>query len=419
MNRSDRGGTAWGGLLGTAAMATAVLSAALVSAVMLSAARPGPVAPATARPDGSLGGELTAADGSWRMVSDGHFGSPSNASGFSAVVAPAAKDAWVFGGTNPGQASSPVAQRWNGRSWRTVPLPAGLDSFISGASASAPGNVWAVSSFGGYVLRWNGVRWSVARRWSPGRQATCILAVSRTDVWLFGAPSRAAGTGTWNYNGHRWTRMTGRDSALYRASAVSARDIWAITARPRRGLVMHWDGHGWHRVPTGSALAGTHLDDVLATARDSVWVVGISPAAVEDGQVVVAHWDGRRWQRHVAPGRVIPRRVAADGRGGIWITAVSLGSQTESRLLHLLKSGRWTRTVIAHGLGNAISDLALIPGTRSLWGSGGFLTASGGDAAIWLHGPPALVRHRSVSAARSALVLAGHSRQLGWQRPPR
>jgi hypothetical protein len=115
-------------------------------------------------------------------------------------------------------------------------------------------------------------------------------------------------------------------------------------------------------------------------------VLGNSPAATPAGQVVVAHWNGTRWRRFTAPGRAMPRRLAPDGRGGIWITATTLGAQTESRLLHLSRSGRWTQTDISHGLGNAVSDLALIPGTWSLWGSGGFLTTAGGDAAIWLYG---------------------------------
>jgi hypothetical protein len=337
------------------------------------------------------------------MITAAHVGGANNAPGFSAVIAPAGHDAWVFGGTNPGEASSPLAEHWNGKNWRRAALPGGLGSFISGASASGPANIWAVSAFGGYVLRWNGVRWSVARRWSPGAQATCVTAISPTDVWLFGAPSHGLpGAGTWHFNGRTWTRMTGPNTAIYRASAVSAHDIWAISAGPRGGSVEHWNGRAWRQIRTGPALAGTQLDDVLATGQHSVWVTGISPASAEDGHVVAAHWDGRRWHRHEAPGLVIPRRIAADGRGGIWITAMSLGSQTESRLLHLLKSGRWTETVVAHGLGNAISDLALIPRTRSLWGSGGFLTPAGGDAAIWLHGPPALLRHRSAAGLAAA-----------------
>jgi len=112
--------------------------------------------------------------------------------------------------------------------------------------------------------------------------------------------------------------------------------------------------------------------------------VGSAPARDEAGRVIVAHWNGRTWHRATIGGQVTPRRVVPDGAGGVWIAAMTLG-QTGSRLLHLSRSGQVTQTVLAHGLGNAVSDLALIPGGQSLWGTGGFLTATGGDAAIWRH----------------------------------
>ncbi len=333
--------------------------------------------------------------GGWRLVAADHYGSPGNASGYATVVAPGQHDAWVFGGTNPGAVSSPVAEHWNGHTWRAARLPAGLGSFISAASASSPANVWAVSSFGGYVLRWNGSRWSVARRWRPGTGAACVTVISPADVWLFGAATRTGQrTSAWNYNGRGWTSVPSPHHPACPASAVSPRDIWAITAAPGRGLVEHWDGRAWNQVITGSVLAGTQLDDVVAVSCRSVWVLGNSPAGTPAGRVVLAHWNGLTWRRFTAPGQAMPRRLAPDGRGGIWVTATTLGARTESRLLHLSRSGRWTQTDITHGLGNALSDLALIPGTSSLWGSGGFLTQAGGDAAVWMHGRGQLLHRR-------------------------
>jgi|CZKT01.1.fsa_nt_gi hypothetical protein len=423
MNRPRRAGSASGGTLSAAAVvsgavaAAAAVSAAVVPAgAVLAAAGPAALRPVarvpavSSRPAIALTTSavtISAATASvsaprpagapagWRMVSTDHYGSASNASGYSAVATPGKNDAWVFGGTNPGEASGPTAQHWTGHRWQAVALPRGLGSFISGASASSPGNVWAISSFGGYALRWDGISWSVARRWRQGAEATSVTAISPTDVWLFGAPGHGQqGAGTWHFDGHSWIRITGRGSAIYRASALSGHAIWAITADARGGSVEHWAGHGWDRVRTGSALAGTELDDVLAGSPDSVWVVGDSPASAEDGRVVLAHWNGRTWRRTEARGRAMPRRLVADGHGGVWVAAVTFGAQTESRLLHLSRSGRWTQVDIARGLGNAVSDLALIPGTTSLWGSGGFLTKAGGDAAIWLYGTGRTGAHR-------------------------
>ena len=198
MNRPDRG-VFLGAFVSAAVLLTAVAPAAIASPAIWPAAvgrpsagaRPaGPGQPAAAARPGAPGRPAAAArpvtrpvavttsagartvaagpPGGWRMVTADHYGSAGNASGYATVIAPGQHDAWVFGGTNPGAASSPVAVHWNGHIWRAARLPAGLGSFISAASASSPANVWAVSSFGGYLLRWNGSRWSVARRWPPG-----------------------------------------------------------------------------------------------------------------------------------------------------------------------------------------------------------------------------------------------------------
>ncbi len=46
-----------------------------------------------------------------------------------------------------------------------------------------------------------------------------------------------------------------------------------------------------------------------------------------------------------------------------------------------------------------VGDLALIPGTTTLWGTGGLLTTAGGEAAIWEHGIPGF--HLAVSGHRA------------------
>ena len=310
----------------------------------------------------------------WRLVASRHDGPAGNAPGYSVVIAPAPDTAWAFGGTNPGGPSSPTAARWNGRQWRAVPLPAALGGFIIAASASSADNIWAVSYFGSYVLRWNGSRWTVAKKWNAG-MATSVVAVSSSDVWVF---SGSTSLGTLHYNGRSWTRSTGPAGAVYRASALSGSSIWAVTLHSATP-VEHYSGRSWRRARTGSALARTTPDDILAVSPHNIWISGVSA----DGRLVIVHGNGTRWTRFVAPWQMRPERFAVDGRGGIWVPAVA-GGQTWW-ILHLSRSGHWTRSKI--GLGSGVGDLALIPRTTSLWGSGGSLTKTGGDAAIWAHGP--------------------------------
>jgi hypothetical protein len=335
----------------------------------------------------------------WQITNKVHYGPTNNASGYSVVVAPAADDAWVFGGTNPGGTSTPAAEHWNGTRWQRWTLPTGLSGFIVAADASSPDNIWAVGD--GYALRWNGVKWTVANTWSQGGEATSVAVVNPTDVWVFGSSefTGTTGLGTWHYNGRAWIRASGVAAAVYRASAVSRHNIWGITASG----VVHYNGHAWTPVPSAAPVLGNaQPGDILAVAR-SIWVSGIAPANGTQGRLVLAHWNSKRWTRFTAPWKVQQsERFAPDGAGGIWIPVVTGGASPATWILHLSRTGSWTRTRIAAGpgAGVGVGDLALVPGTTTLWGIGGLLTTTGGDAAIWEHGA---VRGR----------LAAHDRRAG------
>jgi hypothetical protein len=325
----------------------------------------------------------------WEIAAKAHYGAPGNASGYSAVVVLAKNDAWAFGGTNPGGPSAPIAVRWDGTHWQASPLPAGLNGFIVAAAASSASNVWAVGD--GYALRWNGVRWSVAKIWSTGDQITSVAAINRSDVWVFGSStfSGQSSLGTWHYDGRSWAPVAGA-AGIYRASAVSGNDIWAITVSPRGGSVVHYKGAAFTNVPTADAVLGrTQLNDILAVSRHNVWVSGTTPVNAADGHLVLAHWNGRCWRRFVAPWPVQQaERFATDGGGGVWIPVVTGGAGSATWILHLSRDGEWTRTEIAaaRGSGVGVGDLALVPRTTTLWGTGGLVTTPGGDAAIWDHG---------------------------------
>jgi hypothetical protein len=319
----------------------------------------------------------------FQIVTSVHYGQAGNASGYSAVIALGPGDAWVFGGTNPGGASSPKAEHWDGLRWRASALPAGLGGFIVAADASSPSNVWAVGN--GYALRWNGGRWTVAGTFGGG-EVTSVVAVGHNGAWVFGPADRdgEAGVGAWHYDGHTWVRVAGLAATIYRASAVSAQDIWAITTGPGGSSLARYDGTGWDLVPvTGQALNNVQLGDIVTESASSVWVSGIADGS--SSQVVLAHWNGSTWTRFTAPWPAQQaERFAPDGSGGIWIPTVTAGTSPQTWILHLSSSGQWTRMEIATTPGNGVGvgDLALIPCTQSLWGAGGLVTTAGGNAVI-------------------------------------
>lgn len=333
----------------------------------------------------------------FQIVTSVHYGQAGNASGYSAVVALSPADAWVFGGTNPGGASSPTAEHWDGQRWRAAALPAGLGGFIVAADASSPDNVWAVGD--GYALHWNGARWAVAKTFAG--QVTSVVAVGLRGAWVFGpAGSGGGGTGAWHYDSRAWTRAAGPAAAIYRASAVSVRDIWAVATGPGGSTLLRYDGSDWDPVPgAAQALEGLQLSDVVALADDNVWVSGIATADGAAGRVVLAHWNGSTWTQSSAPWPAQQaERFAPDGSGGIWIPVVPAGASPQTWILHLAASGQWTRMVVATapGSGVGVGDLALIPCTRSLWGAGGLVTTAGSGSAVILGGDTSelLVAHR-------------------------
>src|SRR5215472_3944527 len=136
----------------------------------------------------------------WRVVLERHYGKLANFSLYDSVAAGSASAAWVLGGTDAADPKSitggrPAGAFWNGRRWRQALIPAGVGplSFFAVAAAGRS-DAWAVSDFGGYVLRWNGGRWVIAKRFRsvnpPGAvvrgRLTGVTILSRTDVWVFG-----------------------------------------------------------------------------------------------------------------------------------------------------------------------------------------------------------------------------------------
>jgi len=117
----------------------------------------------------------------FQIVARSHFGQPGNASGYAVIVVTGRRQAWAFGGTNPGGRSAPVAALWNGTRAAPAKLPAGLRDFISDANAAGPNDVWAASQYGRYVLRWDGTRWRLAHKWRTG-QISGIDTISSRDV---------------------------------------------------------------------------------------------------------------------------------------------------------------------------------------------------------------------------------------------
>jgi hypothetical protein len=330
----------------------------------------------------ALGLPVQAATAGWHVAFTHHYGSPANASGYLTVIAPGSHDAWAFGGTDlsgvtPG---APVAEHWNGKTWSGSTLPHGPSTPIEAASAASAGDIWAVTHFGGYILHWNGA-WSVAKKLSGSGQLTGVTAFSTSNVWVFGGGGFIGGLGTWHYNGKTWKQMTGNASGLDHASALSPSNIWAIGGiSAPQNAIMHYNGTTWAQVKA-SALSGLQFHDVLALSQKDIWVA--SSAQANSFSASLVHFTGTGWTRIKLPWLVDPERLASDGHGGLWLTA--LDTTGHSWAAHRSASGQWSRTLI--GSSASLLDPAHIPGTASMWGAGLVNTKTGANAAIWAYGP--------------------------------
>jgi hypothetical protein len=334
---------------------------------------------------GALPDKPAAADSSaFRMAVIHHYGLAANASGYSVILVTSSQQAWAFGGTNPGGPSAPVATLWNGGSTATATLPAGLTSFISDASATSSSDVWAASQYGRYLLHFDGVRWRVSKRWQQG-QVTGVTAVTPSDVWVFG--TSADGTsdiGTWYYDGASWQRVLGLAGTIVRASAISASDIWAIAASPASYSVLSFDGTNWQQVPTGSALDGVHVRDILAISSSDVWVLGDKTDASGGVRLVLLNWNGADWSSLVTPIKAWAGRLAAGPDRSVLVTATPAGASANGLIVQASAvNGRLVLSPRSWLSAGGISDVALAGDSRALWVSGAVLTRIGGDAVIW------------------------------------
>jgi hypothetical protein len=367
----------------------------VVAGLVLAVATAGVASPA-------MGTERTSGPLGWRVVLRAHFGSAhgSHDSVFDAVVAPARNDVWVFGSTDDASTGGrPVAEHWTGRAWRRASLPATLKGSIFAASAVSRGDIWAVSEDSGWVLHWNGIRWSVALRLKESGDPadfTGVTALSRTDVWVFGGEDNGltglVGFGTWHFNGKAWKHLSphARGGNVVQASAVSPADIWGtginFSDNPAQGKISHYNGRTWQNVKmTGSGMQWPRYE--YAATAASVWVDGYRTSA-SHLEPALARWNGRSWQKvavHAPASADLLNGITPDGRGGLWIEAESSASG-RWWMLHRSASGIWTSTALpAHA---SLGQAALVLGTTSLWGAGSAPVVSGRDAEIWAYGHP-------------------------------
>jgi hypothetical protein len=157
--------------------------------------------------------------------------------------------------------------------------------------------------------------------------------------------------------GDRWVHMddglaepqgTGTSIRLEGMHGTAPDDIYVVGSR---GLLAHWDGRQWAKVPlmTDAWLAG-----VRCLARDNIMAVG------DNG--VIVHGDGQRWTVSQIPGyEQSPLADVEVFNGRVYVAAVG-------QLLVNTKDGGWD--VVKHHLDKKIEFFRLTVGDGRLWAMG-------------------------------------------------
>ncbi|TQM78018.1 hypothetical protein FHX81_0267 [Saccharothrix saharensis] len=265
--------------------------------------------------------------------------------------------AWLAGTTGvfTSRPTAPLVLRWTGETWQVEPLPElPAPASLSGVSAAAPDDVWAVGNSDGrpLLLHYDGTTWDIV----PTPRITWAKAVAATgdDVHVVGT-----GPDTLHYDGTAWRLRTALSSAresLQTITAAGPHDLWAgggglAGAGPATyeyPVLVHWDGHAWTEV-TGPRTERGHVARLAATTPDDIWLGHVRDT---DG-LRVHRWDGEQWTSVPAPrdtGRLSVHGVAAG-----WTWGVRAGHRSfETRpAFHRWTGDRWTTVALPDDLARA------------------------------------------------------------------
>ena len=302
----------------------------------------------------------------------------SNHSQYTTVLV-SGRTTWFFGGSNfRGRGVPEIERRMNGR-WHAMTLPPGLRSWIAGASAVTPDDIWAVTYLGGKVLHWDGAHWRVEPkgRWNPRARFTGIVAFGPHNVWLFGTRGgNHPGAGTWHLSGTTWTESRGLTAHVTRATGTSQRDIWGYgNIGGRNNALLRFKHNKWiHEEP--SSLAGFNYSFVLVLGPFNIWVAGTAAGTPE-----LAHYDGASWTPVSMPGFVPATGMCRDGRAGLWVIAnPGFGPST---VLERSARGVWTSAPVSSTSADEVLACALVPGRVAAWGAGKAAAPDGTAAAAY------------------------------------
>jgi hypothetical protein len=280
------------------------------------------------------------------------------------------------------------------------PAASTFSGHLSGVAATSAANAWAVGSTGSssspktLIVHWNGTAWAQVPSPAPagGAELSGVAAASVSSAWAVGCTScftSSPKTLILRWNGKAWTQVPspspGARSGLSSVAATSAGNAWAVggvvssSSSPGTGLILHWNGKAWGRVPSPLPPAGKFgngLAGVAATSAANAWAVGCTDGCPVGGTPVIERWNGTVWKQVAAPTTPFAlynlTAVAATSTANAWAVGGGGPATAEGTAAAQWNGRSWT---LSPGISGAELTGVTATSATNAWAVGG--TANG------------------------------------------
>jgi len=293
-----------------------------------------------------------------------------------------------------------------GLDWRTISSP-GPATAIYGMEVISANDIWAVgieySANPAKMLieHWNGTQWSIVPAPSVGADVAYLFkasAVSTNDVWAIG--TRNNRTLAIHWDGTQWSLATISnpgigENYLLDIEAVSASDAWAVgyfrngAPYAAQMFIVHWDGKSWSQVASpNTGIFSNVLTSVDAISANDIWAVGYSMdqnAPASQTRTLTIHWDGNTWS--VVPSGFFQQltSVSAVSSNDVW--AVGTGTNSLYIITIHWNGSNWSEVITPEPANDSINlNEVDALSSNDVWAVGYYFSLDvGGDVPLILH----------------------------------
>jgi hypothetical protein len=242
--------------------------------------------------------------------------------------------AWAVGNENNNGQSlfQQVIEQWDGKEWSLFPnpkFPPNSEAILFAMASTSANDIWAVGDFlqidknldFNLFEHWDGTTWTATTVQVNGGKFESLSGASAdatNDVWAVGFQGFAPQILAKHWDGTNWTtvatpHVAGNNSKLNAVLALAPNDAWAVgfstPQKPKNAatltLILHWDGTSWKVVPSPnvgpkSQFQSNTLQGLTASAND-IWAFGSYLESDGSGQqkTLLLHWNGSNWK--IAP----------------------------------------------------------------------------------------------------------------------